>query len=179
MSKLQEEVVPKHVRLAATVSRIVERISQGSEYFAGGLVIVGACLITLEVVLRTLFKASTMIADQFVCYLYVGSAFFAFANALLSERHIKVTVLTMRLRKKAQVATELFGIIVALAYVWAVEAELIKEVVKNYQAHVTTYALVSIPLWIPQVVMPIGMGIFGIALIVYLGARLNRLRRQQ
>lgn len=178
MKKQQEHTALERMHLFKIVSIMIKRASDICAYFAGILVILGSCLITLEVILRSFFKASTMISDQFVCYFYVGSLFLALAGGLLSERHIRITFLTGRLGGKTRTATDLFATIVGLVFVWALEVALIKEVVHNYQAHVMTFTVFQVPLWIPQLVMPVGTGLLGIVLILYLAIQVQKLRKQ-
>ncbi len=75
---------------------IIDRISFFGSYLTG-VVFLSAIvvLVTLEVILRYLFNTSTMLADEFSTYLFVGLLYFGAAYALQKDRHIKINIIAV------------------------------------------------------------------------------------
>lgn len=117
-------------------------------------------LITVEVSIRKSFGISTKIAHDFAGYLLVALIFFGAAQALTVGKHLRVTVLFDRLNQKIQSvlfkASYVIGIVFVLILLWAATGL----VVKSYGMGRMTYTLVSIPEFIPELLMPIGLFFF-------------------
>lgn len=125
-----------------------------------GLLILMMVLITLEVTVR-LFGLTTRIADEFAGYIMVALSFFAAAEMARREGHIRVTVLTDRLRPRTtQRVLKQLGYVLALALVMLLCWASLQLTVASFQSGALTIGVYQIPRYVPQAAVPIGLSFF-------------------
>ncbi|RMG50359.1 MAG: TRAP transporter small permease [Gammaproteobacteria bacterium] len=119
------------------------------------LVIVG--LITVEIVLRTLLKTSTLVADEYSGYLMVAVVFFGMAWTLRTDGHIRIGLLTSRLPEGWQKALDLLAHLFVLAFClyFLMHTGLMVEDTRALDMRADSIA--ETPLWIPQLSMLAGL----------------------
>lgn len=156
---------------------IVIRLSRKlSEFFSAGLfhiarwgVFAMMLLVTVDVVGRYLFRRSTLIADEVGAYLLVLVVFFAAAETLKAGRHVKVDILTKRLPVKLQVWLDLILLIIGLGAVGAIFWRSILLVRNSYVQNVLWPSVLETPLYLPQLLLPIGLSALLLQGIVEIG----------
>ncbi|MFC1916060.1 TRAP transporter small permease [Chloroflexota bacterium] len=125
-------------------------------------------LVAVDVVLRYVFNSPTQIADELGGYLLVGMAFTGATYALHVGTHVKVTLFTERLPRKALqwliFITESMAEIGVIVLVWK-STEL---VIKSYGTGIKSAGYMATPMWIPQVIVPIGLTIFALHILINL-----------
>lgn len=143
-------------------------------------VLAGACIIgvLLLVVWQMAGRASGLLAagaDDFAAYGLAASSTLALAYALKQGAHIRVTLVTTKLRSvRARRALEVLCLLVGLAasayltwssvmFVW--ESYALRELATTYYAT---------PLWIPRLAMPLGLALLTIAMADELILALHR-----
>jgi TRAP-type C4-dicarboxylate transport system permease small subunit len=104
--------------------------------------------------------------DDFAAYALAGAAFLALPYTLKEGAHIRVTFLLGRIRDpRLRLYLEVFCLaaaaLVGLYLTWTSVLFVWNSYVLNDMA--TTYY--ATPLWIPRLVMPIGIGVFLIAIV--------------
>ena len=124
--------------------------------------------ISLEIVLRALFGTSTYSMDEYVGYAVGAMTFLALAHTFRSGQHIRVGLLTSRLRGRAAVAVEAlcilftFGIGVFLArFVWRMLA-------RDFSRGSVSSTLNETPLWFIDAAIFVGLVLFLIQLVASL-----------
>lgn len=102
---------------------------------------------------------------DFSGYLLVAASFLALPYAMRRGTHVRVTLLVARFRGPARkimdVTSCALGAAIALYGAWYA-AELVHE---SWRFGDVSFGLVAVPLWIPQLPIPIGLLILAIALI--------------
>jgi TRAP-type C4-dicarboxylate transport system permease small subunit len=139
--------------------------------YAGAAILAGACVVAILVCVtwQMIARALGVLAagfDDFAAYLLAGAAFLALPYTLKEGAHIRVTFLLGRIRNpRLRLYTEILCLgaaaLVGLYLTWTSILFVWNSYVLNDMA--TTYY--ATPLWIPRLVMPIGLAVFLVALL--------------
>lgn len=155
-------------RLHAVLDAVVERLALAAAAIAALVLMAMAGLIVVEIVLRSAFATSTHITEEFVAYGMASVVFLAFAHALREGAIIRVDLVIVRLPPRVRTLTEIVTVVVALAtmlflarFVWASFA-------RYWRTGAISWSSAEVPLWIPQLVVFVGIAIFCLQLVAYL-----------
>ena len=149
------------VGLAATASRI-------SGVIAGICILAVALSVSYEVVLRFLFNSPTEWVNEISVYLVLISAFLGFAPALAAGKHINVDLLTSKLppqvNRLLKAACSVIGLVFSLVFlVTSTEMTL-----NSYELGLLSTSTLRVPLYLPQLAMPVGFSILSLQFIANL-----------
>ncbi len=142
--------------LALSLAAGMRRLCTAAMAVAGLAAVVMMTLVTIEVLGRSFFNVSTLIADEMGSYLLVTLTFLGLAPTLRDGGFIRIDV--YRARAGGHVRTALDAIIVILAigytatldwYLWGLAAN-------SYRLGTTSIQVARTPLWIPQGIMAVG-----------------------
>lgn len=141
-----------------TADRMMDRLAQLGRTLSSALLILMVILINVEVLGRYFLKFSTLIADEYSAYFFVGCTFFGFSHSFRKGHFLRVSLLTAKLPSKAQAALHSCAAFLAftLAIVVTYEVAMLTWVSIQFQS--VSIQPSATPLWIPQVIMPVGMG---------------------
>jgi TRAP-type C4-dicarboxylate transport system permease small subunit len=164
-------------RFATGVARALDRVTSGLAHFSGVLLALVVVLVNVEIVMRYLFNASTLISDEYSGYLFVWMSLLGFGYALTTGQFLRVEAFVERLRGRRRHVLELFGAV----------AGVVVSIVLTYACARTFLASLSFgtrsiqpsatPLWIPQLAMPLGMAWLVVLYVRIALERLQALRR--
>lgn len=156
--------------------KILNWIDNGSKvggYISALFMVAIVVLINVEILLRTLFNTSTFIADEYSGYFLVSVVLLGLAYALKQDAHIRVEVIRTRLgstsKRVVDVIASLFGIVLT-TYVAFHAIMMTKDA---YTLEMTADSISETPIFIPQIVIPIGLALFVFQLIATLIRRLR------
>jgi TRAP-type C4-dicarboxylate transport system permease small subunit len=148
-----------------TVLRLVERISQAAAIL-GGLAVIGvAVIVCAEVLLRNVFSFGLSAATELSSYVLAVTSAWAFSYALLRRVHVRVDAL-IRLFPQSVIAW--LDLLALLALTWLASMML------WYGASVFWFSFVKsstamtplqTPMWIPQGLWLLGLGLFFITCV--------------
>lgn len=145
-------------RAWAVVLRFVEAV-------CGALVLLIGAIVMYEIVARWAFNAPTTWVQECAVYLLIALAFFGLAPTDRAGEHIQIDVLTKRLsgrvRTRLQVLTAGAVAIFASIAVWG-GWEMVAQSLKFGRRSLT---LLAVPVWIPQLALPLGMTLLVIAMV--------------
>ncbi|MEA2117766.1 TRAP transporter small permease [Halovibrio sp. HP20-50] len=102
--------------------------------------------------------------SEIASYLLVGATFLGLAYTFVHHAHIRMTLLITRLPPAARVWFEVFGLTIALAISIVLSYGLIGLVRESLEYNDVSSGFVSIPLWIPQLVLVTSVGLLCLAL---------------
>lgn len=124
---------------------------------AAGLMLVAlTLLIATEILVRTVSGKSTLIADEYSGYLFVWITMIGFAHALQSGTFLRVDNFISRMGHRGQTIADLFsaviGGVVAAVCVYATGTL----VLASYRFGTVSIQPSATPLWVPQIVLPLG-----------------------
>ncbi|MGY2463991.1 TRAP transporter small permease [Vreelandella sulfidaeris] len=102
--------------------------------------------------------------SEIASYLLVGATFLGLAYTFVHHAHIRVTLLITRLPPAIRVWFEVFCLIIALAISLMLSYGLVGLARESIQYNDVSSGFVSIPLWIPQLVLAFSVGLLCLAL---------------
>lgn len=138
----------------------IEWLSSIGTYIGAFALAAMTILLTVEVIMRYLFRSSTLISDEMSGYLFVAMLYMAMSDTLVSDKHIKINVITERLKPRLQRA---FARIVAmilpvLGGVLSWQAWIL--VIESYERHSISPTILRLPQYLPEFAVPLGLSIF-------------------
>ena len=132
------------------------------------IVVAMVCHILYEIVLRTFFASSTFVLDEFIGYGVAAATFLAIGYSFEHGSLIRVGLLIGRLEGRARRSLEVFC---ALATLWMTSllgwyVGLI--VWRSWSRGRVSSSIAEVPLWIPELLIFVGIAVFWLQLIAYL-----------
>jgi len=123
-------------------------------------------LVTVDVLLRASIGKSTLVAHEVSGYLLVAIACLGLSHAQRQGMHIEVTLLTGKLPQKwreRMLTTALFAAMVFMIwFAWVT----VGPFVFKYVTHTTSLTIIRLPMWIPYLVIPVGLGMYALQLLI-------------
>ncbi|MFO1188771.1 MAG: TRAP transporter small permease [Alphaproteobacteria bacterium] len=133
-------------------------------------------LITAELVLVHLFQQSLLFVDDVAGQLVAIFAFLAIAYCLREGTLIRVEVFYNRLNALWRPIVDIVFSLASLLFAGIIEQHLIRLVLSSHRYGVRTLSALEMPLWIPQLVLPIGGGVLILAILAEIVRDSYRLR---
>lgn len=122
-------------------------------------------IVAYEVISRYFFNEPTYWVTEISTYLVVGIVFLSLGLAYRRKEHIRiefaVDMLPENLRKPVMSFAEWLGVFFVASSVW----QTVRFVVSEYTIDSRSWGLLSIPLWIPQSMVLVGMAVLLIAML--------------
>jgi C4-dicarboxylate transporter DctM subunit len=135
-----------------------------------------ALIITFEVIMRFVFRKPTMWVTEISSLLSIAGSFLLFAYTLQEKGHTRVDFIIAMLSKKSVFFLELFTALLGLIYCSVLTWYGVKMVQSSILMEEVTQTL-QIPLWIPQIFVPIGGGLMVLQLLKFLKEDLLKHRK--
>lgn len=143
------------------------KLSKGGAYISSILFVALVVLIMTEILGRSFFDYSTMLADEYSGYFYLGAVFFGLAFTFNEAGHIRINIVTSRLSKDGQkyidiiaglLATAILSFALYYSYLFMIDSK---------EMEMLSEAVSETPLWLTQVPMAIGMSLFVFATLIF------------
>ena len=126
-----------------------------------------AFIIVFEVIMRFIFRSPTMWVTEISTLLTIVGSFLLFAYTLQEKGHTRVDFITAMVSRKSAFFLELFTSLLGLIYCGVLTWYGIKMVQSSILMEELTQTL-QIPLWIPQLFVPVGGGLMFLQLLKFL-----------
>lgn len=140
----------------ALIRNIVDTLSRCLFWINAVIIVIMAVAVTYEVVGRYLFGRATIWVTETSSYMLVAVAFLGAAWTLRLDGHIRMELLIetggLAGRKISDFAMFFVGAAIALALLWTGW----NMTVANYNFGWRSSTLMATPLWIPQLLIPLG-----------------------
>lgn len=156
-----------------TFSNFIDRLCKGGAYLSGLLLVTLVGLILTEIFLRYFFDLSTMIADEYSGYLYLASIFLGLAYAFSEDAHIRINIVTSKLSLKSNRIIDVIAGVITLVVLAFVLYRTILFTYDAYELEMLSEAVSETPLYLTQIVMPIGITLFILSVLVFIVKRLK------
>ena len=127
-------------------------------------------VIGYSVVMRYFLNHPTPWVDELVGYLLVAAVMLAAADALLHGEHISVDVITERPGTRGRYLVALGGLLAVAASAALLAWEGVDMVAFSRMVGLRSNGYLAVPMWLPQLVLPVGAALLGVAAIVTLVA---------
>ncbi len=153
----------------STISKVVDRISLSLFHIAKWGLFFMMALVTVDVILRYLFKRPTGVADEISGYLLILIVFLGAAHTLKAGRHVSVDMavkrLPPRIRYWLDLVTSILGILAVAMILW--RAVII--VYTSYSRGQLWPSALQTPMYIPQLLLPVGLFVLMLQCIMTCG----------
>ncbi len=146
---------------------LVNKLSLWGAYLSALLLISLVVLILVEIFIRYFFDMSTMIADEYSGYLYLASIFLGLAYTFTQDAHIRINIITSKLSKKANSIVDVVAGTITIALLTFALFRTILFTYDSYEMQMVSEAVSETPLYLTQIVMPIGIILFILAVIAF------------
>lgn len=130
-------------------------------------------LIIVEIVCRTFFNVSTLIADEFSGYLMVAAVMSGLGFTLQSGSHIRITLLSERLSPNVKRWFELATTLIAAAITFFALYHAVLMVEDTFAYDMRADSISETALYIPQLLIPLGLLGLALQLIAHFVTRLR------
>jgi C4-dicarboxylate transporter DctQ subunit len=148
------------------LDRLVRRLSRLGIALAAIALIVSLFLIVYSVVMRYFLNQPAAWVDELVGYLLVATVMLASADALLEGEHIEVDIVTERLPARGRWVTLLLGLVAVAVSAVLLTVEGVDMVLFSKMVGLMSNGYMAVPMWIPQLLVPIGATLMGLAAVV-------------
>jgi TRAP-type C4-dicarboxylate transport system permease small subunit len=142
---------------------LAARGSQWLAWIGGGLMLVSAVLISLDVITRNLFASTFFESFELSTYALAATVSFGFAFALTSKAHIRIEVVYILLPLPIRRALDLLAILALLAVTLALAWFGAQTAAESWSLGARSNSALSVPLAIPQGVWVAGLVWFCLA----------------
>ena len=136
-----------------------------------------AFIIVFEVIMRFIFRSPTMWVMEISTLLTIVASFLLFAYTLQEKGHTRVDFITAMVSRRSAFFLELFTSLLGLIYCGVLTWYGVKMVQSSILMEELTQTL-QIPLWIPQLFVPVGGGLMFIQLLKFLKNDLFKNRKK-
>jgi TRAP-type C4-dicarboxylate transport system permease small subunit len=146
----------KREKLDSNLGPWIERLNSLSGGAAAICIFAIAVIICYEIVSRFLFNAPTTWVLEISVYLSISAGFLGAAYTLQHNAHFSITIITQRLPKRGRRILRLVTTSMALIYCLVFAWKGYQMVVSSHKLGLTSESFLETPLWIPELVVPIG-----------------------
>lgn len=161
-------------KLAARLFLYIDRVSHIFYVVAGVFLVIAALLILVEIILRSVFNISTLIADEVSVYLMIAMVYFGMAHIFKKGEHINIDLLTRRLKPRGQLYVRRFIAMLILLVSIFLSWRAWEFAVTAYKFDVVSFTWLYTPQYIPRMFVGLGLVIFMLQAAVELGRLFSR-----
>lgn len=156
--------------------RIADLLVRISAWAAMAVIIVMMVLVTTDMMMRSFADRSLMMVEEVVGQLTVAMAFLGAPYALRRHALLRVDIFRERLSPRGMVLLDMVFNAASLVYVGLVIWFGIQLVRSSLRLDIVSMTWLQTPMWIPQMVLPVGGGLLALALVAEQMRDLRRLR---
>jgi C4-dicarboxylate transporter DctQ subunit len=148
------------------LERPVRALARIGAALAAASLLVSMLVIGYSVVMRYFANRPVPWADELAGYLLVASVMLAAADALFEGEHIRVDILVERLSARGRHVAALIGLVAVLAASALLAVEGADMVAFSRMVDLKSNGYLAVPMWLPQLFVPVGAVVMGLAAIV-------------
>jgi TRAP-type transport system small permease protein len=134
-------------------------------------------LIIAEVVARSFFATSLQFVDEYASYALVWLTYLGISVALHDGALFSVELVSDRLGRRIRAALQVVWDILGLGFSVTLVWQSVRQVLSSYEREMVAPTVLATPLWLPQLVMPIGGALLVLVLAAVTAADIGRLVR--
>jgi C4-dicarboxylate transporter, DctQ subunit len=147
------------------LDRLVRRLAALGVALAALALLASMFVIGYSVLMRYVVNRPVPWVDELAGYLLVAAVMLAAADALLHGEHIAVDIVTERLSARGKRWTLLCGLVTVFASALLLVVEGFDMVAFSKMVGLMSNGYMAVPMWIPQLLVPIGAALMGVAAI--------------
>lgn len=147
--------------------KFVNKLSLWGAYLAALLLVSLTLLILTEIFIRYFFDLSTMIVDEYSGYLYLAFIFLGLAYTFNENAHIRINIVTSKMSEKSNRFVDVFAGIITILILLFTLYRTILFTYDSYSMEMVSEAVSATPLYLTQLVMPLGITLFLLTILVF------------
>lgn len=153
--------------------KLVRRLSQACGILAAGLLMAATLVVCQMVIMRYFLGASTVWQTEFVTYAIVASTFIGAPYVLLHRGHVGVDLVAVYARGRPRFVMALLASLLSLAFCVIVTWASWHHWHEAWAGGWRTDTVWALPLWIPILPLPVGMGVLALQYVADIVALLT------
>jgi len=150
-----------------TFYKLINKLSLWGAYLSSLLLVSLVLLILIEIFIRYFFDMSTMIADEYSGYIYLASIFLGLAYTFNENAHIRINILTSKMGKKTNKIIDVLAGLITLVVLTFTLVRSILFTYDSYEMEMVSESVSATPLYLTQLVMPLGISLFILSVLVF------------
>jgi C4-dicarboxylate transporter DctQ subunit len=143
-----------------------DKLIKFGAYIAGVLILVTTFMIFYEVISRSVFHKPTSWATELSIYAIIGSCFLGSAFAVRTYSHITVDLLINNVNDRMKTVLAYISNTLGLVFSFIFTLYGFLHVMKTYSLGVTSSSLLRIPMYLPELFIPVGGVLLCIAFVL-------------
>jgi TRAP-type transport system small permease protein len=147
--------------------KFVNKLSLWGAYLSALLLISLTLLILTEIFIRYFFDMSTMIADEYSGYLYLASIFLGLAYTFNEDAHIRINIITSKMSKKTNRFIDVLAGLITIIVLGFTLYRTVLFTYDSYEMQMLSESVSATPLYLTQLVMPLGITLFILSVLVF------------
>jgi TRAP-type transport system small permease protein len=156
--------------------RFADVLANVSVWTAMGVILLMMVLITVDMLLRNLAGRSLLVVEEVVGQLTVATAFLGIPYALRRHALLRVELLRNQLSAKAGAVVDIAFTLASILYIGIVIWFGVRLVSSSLRLKIVSLSYLQTPMWIPQLVIPVGGSLLLLALLAELLRDTRRLK---
>jgi TRAP-type C4-dicarboxylate transport system permease small subunit len=132
---------------------------------AGALALLAIALLILASVVARQIGRVVPSADDMTAFAVAGSAMLPLAYTFRHAAHIRVDLVIGRFKGGARTALEALLLAISASMIGFFAYAAFDQMTDSYAFEEVSQGMLKIPLWLPQLAMPVGAGLFALALL--------------
>ena len=148
------------------LDRLVRALARIGAALAAASLLASMAVIGYSVVMRYFANRPLPWVDELAGYLLVASVMLAAADALFEGEHIRVDIIVERLSARGRYVAGLIGLVAVLAAAALLAVEGADMVAFSRMVDLKSNGYLAVPMWMPQLLVPVGAALMGVAAIV-------------
>jgi TRAP-type C4-dicarboxylate transport system permease small subunit len=166
-----DPLVPRRRASVSALEKSVRALARIAIALAAAALLASLALIAASVVMRYVLNQPIAWVDELVGYLLVASVMLAAADALIEGEHIAVDIVTERLAARGRRVVLLIGFVSVALSALLLVVEGYDMVAFSMTVNLLSNGYLAVPMWIPQLVVPVGAALlFAAALVAFVAA---------
>ena len=159
----------------AKTSAFLDRLSAGLGLVSGILLILNGLFCSYEVMVRYFFNSPTVWVMEITIYVVIASTFLALSYVLVQKAHVRVDTFINYLSPRTAATLEAFTSVLAILYCLVLDWQSAKITYGLYESWEVSPTLLKIPMFIPQLFIPLGSLFLTLQFIRHFWALVQRL----
>ncbi len=159
--------------MLSLLKKLNHKLSLGGAILSSTLFIALVVLIMVEIIGRSFFDYSTMLADEYSGYFYLAAIFLGLAYTFDQEGHIRISIITSRLSNSTKRWVDVFAGIMALAILLFALCYSWNFMMESKEMEMLSEGVSETPLYLTQIPLVVGLVLFAFSMFIFVLRRLT------
>ncbi len=155
------------------LTKWIEKCSTFGGYISGLFMVLIVVLISVEIACRSIFSTSTLIADEYSAYFFVAVVMMGLAFSMKDGSHIRISIIMGRLGEGPARILDIITHLAAIALSSYAFYHAVVMVYDTWELEMTADSISETPIYLPQIVIPVGLLLFILQLVAQFLRRLS------